>query len=55
MAPRGPGYRSSMKLMRGIAAAGLAKTVYDQAKKPQNQAKIKAAVAKARARSTRAK
>ena len=37
-----------MKLMRAAAAVGIAKAVYDQARKPENQARIKAAVAKAR-------
>ncbi|WP_255489234.1 MULTISPECIES: hypothetical protein [Aeromicrobium] len=39
-----------MKLFRGIAAAGVAKKVYDEARKPQNQARIKSAVAKVRQR-----
>jgi len=37
-----------MKLMRAAAVAGIAKTVYDQARKPENQARIKGAMAKAR-------
>ena len=37
-----------MKLMRNAAALGAAKMSYDQARKPENQAKLKAAVAKAR-------
>lgn len=37
-----------MKLLRTAAMIGLAKTVYDQAKKPENQAKIKDAVEKAK-------
>jgi|GEM_PF-5722481 len=37
-----------MKLMRGAAALGAAKVVYDQARKPENQAKLKAAVEKAK-------
>lgn len=37
-----------MKLMRGAAALGAAKMVYDQARKPENQAKLKSAVAKAK-------
>lgn len=37
-----------MKLMRGAAALGAAKMVYGQARKPENQAKLKSAVAKAR-------
>jgi hypothetical protein len=38
-----------MKLMRGAAAVGAAKVVYDQARKPENQARLKEAVAKAKA------
>ena len=37
-----------MKLMRGAAALSAAKMVYDQARKPENQAKLKSAVAKAK-------
>jgi len=47
---RDGGYRRSMKLIRGVAAAGIAKKIYDEARKPQNQARIKSAVEKARAR-----
>jgi hypothetical protein len=39
-----------MKLSRGIVAVGIAKKVYTEARKPENQARIKAAVEKARAR-----
>ncbi|MCW2850342.1 MAG: hypothetical protein JWM84_6 [Nocardioides sp.] len=39
-----------MKLLRGVAAAGIAKKIYDVARKPHNQAKIRSAVEKARAR-----
>ncbi len=39
-----------MKLMRAAALAGVAKKLYDESRKPQNQARIKAAVAKARER-----
>ena len=47
--PDGPfGYAVPMKLMKGAAAIGAAKMVYDQARKPENQAKLKSAVAKAR-------
>lgn len=38
-----------MKIFRSAAALGIAKTVYDQARRPENQARIKDAVAKARA------
>jgi hypothetical protein len=37
-----------MKLIRSAALVGLARTVYKEARKPENQARIKAAVAKAR-------
>jgi hypothetical protein len=37
-----------MKLMRAAAVVGIAKAVYDQARKPENQARIKEAVAKVR-------
>ena len=37
-----------MKLMRGAAAFGAAKMVYDQARKPENQAKLRSAVEKVR-------
>jgi hypothetical protein len=37
-----------MKLMRIAALGGIAKVVYDQARKPENQARIRAAVEKAR-------
>jgi hypothetical protein len=40
----------SMKLLRSAAALGIAKKVYDEARKPQNQARIKSAVARARSR-----
>jgi len=38
-----------MKLVRGAAALGAAKMVYDQARKPENQARLRSAVAKAKA------
>lgn len=38
-----------MKLLRSAAVIGIAKTVYTQARKPENQARIKEAVAKVRA------
>lgn len=43
------GYLLRMKLVKGAAALGAAKLVYDQARKPENQAKLKSAVAKAKA------
>lgn len=39
-----------MKLSRGVVAVGIAKKIYTEARKPQNQARIKSAVAKARSR-----
>jgi len=44
------GYRAGMKLMRTAALAGLAKKLYDESRKPENQARIRAAVDKARSR-----
>jgi len=37
-----------MRLMRSAAAIGIAKKIYDEARKPENQRRIKAAVEKAR-------
>jgi hypothetical protein len=42
-----------MKLLRGVAAAGIAKKVYTEARKPENQARIKSAVGKVRSRGSR--
>jgi hypothetical protein len=39
-----------MKLLRTAAAAGIAKKLYTEARKPQNQAKIQKAVEQLRAR-----
>jgi hypothetical protein len=39
-----------MRIMRGVAAIGIAKKVYDEARKPQNQARIRSAVDRARSR-----
>ena len=39
-----------MKFSRGIVAVGIAKKVYTEARKPQNQARIKSAVQKVRDR-----
>jgi len=47
------GYGGAMKLLRGVAAVGIAKKVYSEARKPQNQARIKSAVAKMRSRGDR--
>ncbi len=33
-----------MKLMRGVAIAGVAKKLYDESRKPQNQERIRRAV-----------
>jgi hypothetical protein len=33
-----------MKLMRGVALAGVAKKLYDESRKPENQARIRRAV-----------
>ena len=39
-----------MGFMANIAKLGLAKKAYDELKKPENQAKIKSAVSKAKSR-----
>ncbi len=39
-----------MKLLRSAAVIGLARKAYTEAQKPQNQARIKEAVAKVQAR-----
>lgn len=39
-----------MKILRSAAVIGIAKKAYDEAQKPHNQAKIKDAVAKVKAR-----
>ncbi|MFC7495338.1 MULTISPECIES: hypothetical protein [unclassified Nocardioides] len=39
-----------MKLMRAVALAGVAKKLYDEARKPENQARIRAATDKVRER-----
>jgi hypothetical protein len=39
-----------MKLMRTVAAAGIAKKLYDESRKPENQRRIKQAVDAVRAR-----
>ena len=45
---RAPGTVHDMKIMRTAALAAVAKKVFDEARKPQNQAKIKSAVDKAK-------
>jgi hypothetical protein len=42
-----PTRRNDMKLLRSAIVAGIAKKVIDEARKPQNQAKIKAYVQQA--------
>lgn len=39
-----------MKILRTAALLGVAKKVYDESRKPQNQAKLRAAVEKVQAR-----
>jgi hypothetical protein len=39
-----------MKIMRTVAAAGIAKKLYDESRKPENRARIQAAVEKVKAR-----
>jgi hypothetical protein len=42
-----------MKIMRSAMLAGVAKKLYDESRKPENQARIRAAVAKVRERRNR--
>lgn len=42
-----------MKLMRTAVLAGVAKKIYDESRKPQNQARIRSAVEKVRSRQRR--
>ena len=42
-----------MKLMRTLALAGIAKKLYDESRKPQNRARIRAAADKVRERRNR--
>jgi hypothetical protein len=42
-----------MKIMRTVAVAGIAKKLYDESRKPENQAKIRSAVQKVRERRQR--
>jgi hypothetical protein len=44
------GYLDGMKLMRSAAMAGVAKKVFDEARKPHNQQKIREAVAAVKSR-----
>lgn len=49
----GAGSLVAMGMGKKIAALGIAKKVYDEARKPHNQAKIKSAVAKVQERRQR--
>ena len=42
-----------MKILRSAALLGVAKKVYDESRKPENQAKIKAAMERAKDRGRR--
>ena len=42
-----------MKIMRTVALAGVAKKLYDESRKPENQARIRAAVARAKPKQKR--
>ena len=44
------GYTVSMGLMRKFVAAGVVKKLYDESRKPENQRRIKDAVASAKAK-----
>lgn len=44
------GYIEGMKILRTAAAIGIAKKVYDEARKPENQRRIKEAAASFRSR-----
>ena len=44
-----------MKLMRGLALAGVAKKLYDESRKPENQARIRRAVDAVKERRARRK
>ena len=44
------GYGCTMPLIRNVAILGIAKKVYDESRKPENQKKINDAMAKMRAR-----
>jgi hypothetical protein len=45
-----PGTVEAMKILRTAAAIGIAKKVYDEARKPENQRRIKDAAASLRSR-----
>lgn len=42
-----------MGFIGGIAKAGIAKRIFDEARKPQNQARVKRMIAKARQKRSR--
>jgi hypothetical protein len=42
-----------MRLMRAVALAGIAKKLYDESRKPENQARIRAATERLRDRRRR--
>jgi hypothetical protein len=42
-----------MKIARTVAVAGIAKKLYDESRKPENQARVRAAVDKVRSRRRR--
>ena len=44
------GYDPCMKIMRGIVMAGIGKKIYDEARKPQNQRRIKDAMQQMRSK-----
>ncbi len=52
-ARRRTGYIAVMKILRTAAAIGIAKKVYDEARKPENQRRIKEATASLRSRQLR--
>ena len=39
-----------MRIMRTLAVAGVAKKLYDESRKPENQARIRSAVAQVKAK-----
>jgi hypothetical protein len=43
-----PGYVGCMGLIRNAAVIGIAKVIYDQARKPENQARLRSALAQVR-------
>lgn len=43
------GYLSGMGLLRSAAVIGIAKVVYDQARKPENQARLRSIIEQAKA------